>query len=114
MRRPALLVAGAALGSSMVRAIFVECVETVVEIVVANAVGRPSGVTNNDFARARSLSRILWKSKTLSPGILQASHSLYHFFFPDGIAYQGDVFEVFEFFERLEISKLGNVVVCQD
>jgi len=37
------------------------------------------------------LSRILWKSKTLSPGNLQASHSRYHFFsltgFPKRLRY---------------------------
>ena len=39
----------------------------------------------------RTLSRILWKSKTLSPGNLQASHSRYHFFsltgFPKRLKY---------------------------
>lgn len=37
------------------------------------------------------MSRILWKSKTLSPGNLQASHSRYHFFsltgFPSRLKY---------------------------
>jgi hypothetical protein len=33
----------------------------------------------------RTLSRILWKSITLSPGILQASHSRYHFFSLTGL-----------------------------
>jgi len=37
------------------------------------------------------LSRILWKSKTLSPGNLQVSHSRYHFFsltgFPNRLKY---------------------------
>jgi hypothetical protein len=32
------------------------------------------------------LSRILWKSKTLSPGNLQVSHSRYHFFSLTGFA----------------------------
>jgi len=39
----------------------------------------------------RTLSRILWKSKTLSPGNLQVSHSRYHFFsltgFPSRLKY---------------------------
>lgn len=43
----------AGLGSSVVTANF-EVDETVVEIVVARAVGRPSAVKNNDFAVSRS------------------------------------------------------------
>lgn len=36
--------------------------------------------TIGEGAGERTLSRILWKSRTLSPGNLQASHSRYHFF----------------------------------
>jgi hypothetical protein len=43
------------------------------------------------MGRGRTLSRIRWKSKTLSPGNLQVSHSRYHFFsltgFPNRLKY---------------------------
>jgi len=87
----------AALGSSIVSTDLDECFDTVSETVVANAVGRPSAVTNSDLACARSLSLILWKSITLSAGNLQASHSRYHFFFAHGIAEQGYVFQMLQF-----------------
>ena len=54
MRRPALPVVGAAFGSSRVRTVLVECTDTVDAILVASAVGRPSGVTNKAFACALS------------------------------------------------------------
>lgn len=54
INRPALRLLAAALGSSIVSVVFVECVDTVVEMVVARAVGRPSAVTNNCFACVRS------------------------------------------------------------
>jgi len=48
--RPALTVDAAGRGSSVVTAALEECVETVVDIVVARAVGRHSAVRNNDLA----------------------------------------------------------------
>ena len=45
--RPAFAEGTASLGSSVVTVVF-ECVDTVVDIVVANAVGRPSAVRNRD------------------------------------------------------------------
>jgi hypothetical protein len=53
MSRPALAVGAASLGSSVVTAVF-ECVDTVVEIVTARAVGRSSAVRNSDLAAWRS------------------------------------------------------------
>ena len=55
--RPALTVYAAGRGSSVVTTALDECVETVVDIVVARAVGRPSAVRNNDLAAWRSCIR---------------------------------------------------------
>jgi hypothetical protein len=44
-----------------------------------------SSKIGGDGAGERTLSRILWKSTTLSPGILQASHSRYHFLSRTGL-----------------------------
>ena len=52
--RPAFPTSGCDLGSSIVIAIFVPCFETVVDIVVASAVGRPSAVRNSDRPACRS------------------------------------------------------------
>ena len=41
-------------GSSVVTAAFVECTDTVVDMVVARAVGRPSAVKNIDLPTWRS------------------------------------------------------------
>jgi len=49
INRPALAVGTASLGSSVVTAVF-ECVDTVVDIVVARAVGRSSAVRKSDLA----------------------------------------------------------------
>lgn len=54
IKRPAFIVVGASFGSSNVRTVLVECLETVSDIVVASAVGRPSAVRNSDLACARS------------------------------------------------------------
>ena len=54
IKRPALSVVDAALGSSIVSTALDECFDTVSETVVASAVGRPSGVTNSDLPCARS------------------------------------------------------------
>jgi len=54
MRRPALKDGAARRGSSVVTADFEDCVETVVDIVVARAVGKFSAVMNSDFAFSRS------------------------------------------------------------
>jgi hypothetical protein len=101
MRRPALPVAGAALGSSVVTAALEAAEEIVSAILSANAFGRPSAVVKSAFAaclscesarhacrsmydtvdwNGRTLSLILWKSRTLSEGMRHASHSRYHFF----------------------------------
>lgn len=53
INRPALTVDAAGRGSSVVTATL-DCVDTVVDIVDAKAVGRPSAVRNNDFAAWRS------------------------------------------------------------
>jgi hypothetical protein len=50
INRPALTVDAAGRGSSVVTAALEDCVDTVADIVVAKAVGRPSAVRNNDFA----------------------------------------------------------------
>jgi len=71
IKRPAFPISGAAFGSSLVIAALEDCVDTVVDNVVARAVGRFSAVRNRAFAACRSLSRILWKS----------------FFFPNGVAH---------------------------
>lgn len=104
INRPAFTWADAAFGSSALVAVFAAFEETVVDIVEARPVRRPSGVTKRDCAACRSLkyhkrsvsqksrvswgvyweehtfSLILWKSSTLSEGILKIIHSLYHFF----------------------------------
>lgn len=54
INRPAFMVGAASLGSSVVTAAFVECTDTVVDMVVARAVGRPSAVKNNDLPTWRS------------------------------------------------------------
>lgn len=54
IRRPAFPAKGAGLGSSVVSATLVDCVDTVVDIVVASAVGRFSAVRNSDLAVLRS------------------------------------------------------------
>lgn len=59
MSRPAFPDATTGRGSSVEIVCFVEFVETVVDIVVANEFMRPSGVKNNPLAVFRSLSRIL-------------------------------------------------------
>lgn len=46
----------------------------------------------------RTLSRILWKSKTLSPGNLQASHSRYHFFSRTGFPIKDTYFSLLRSF----------------
>jgi len=78
--RPALPGAITGRGSSAIVTFFAAPVDTVVDNVVAREFMSPSAVKNKPFAACLSLSRILWKSKTLSPGNLQASHSRYHFF----------------------------------
>lgn len=59
INRPALPASGTGLGSSIVIATFVLCFETVVDIVVASAVGRPSAVRNSDLPVCRSY--MVWK-----------------------------------------------------
>lgn len=54
MSRPALPATGSGLGSSTVIATFVLCFETVVDIVVVSAVGKPSAVRNSDRPAWRS------------------------------------------------------------
>jgi hypothetical protein len=54
--RPALVGGAANLGSSVVTAVL-DCVDTVVDIVVARAVGRSSAVRNSDLAARRSCTR---------------------------------------------------------
>ncbi len=62
--RPALIVGAACRGSSIINAALVACVfETVVEMVVASAVGRFSAVTNNVLPAFRSyvcVSKVEW------------------------------------------------------
>lgn len=52
--RPAFPDSAAGLGSSMVTAAFAPCFDTVVDIVVARAFGKPSAVRNKDFPASRS------------------------------------------------------------
>ena len=59
INRPALPASGTGLGSSIVMATFVLCFETVEDIVVASAVGRPSAVRNSDLPVCRSY--MVWK-----------------------------------------------------
>jgi hypothetical protein len=47
----------------------------------------------------RTLSRILWKSKTLSPRSLQTSHSRYHFFSRTGLPISEIYFKNFSSFK---------------
>lgn len=54
INRPAFIVGAAGRGSSVVTAALEDCLETVVDIVVASAVGSFSAVINRDFAAARS------------------------------------------------------------
>lgn len=54
INRPAFPASGTGLGSSIVMATLVPCFETVVDIVVASAVGRPSAVRNSDLPVCRS------------------------------------------------------------
>lgn len=54
IRRPAFPAGNVGLGSSMVMAAFASFLETVVDIVVARAVNRPSGVRNTDLPVCRS------------------------------------------------------------
>jgi hypothetical protein len=104
MSRPAFAAADGARGSSVDTICFGACEETVVESVVPSALSRPSSVRKRavDVLRSytrthepssqtrerrarRTLSRMRWKSKTLSPGNRQASHSRYHFFSRTGL-----------------------------
>jgi len=54
IKRPALPISGASFGSSVVTRPFDDCVDTVVDRVVARAVGRFSAVTKSAFAACRS------------------------------------------------------------
>jgi len=89
--RPAFPGATTERGSSAPATFFFAPVDTVVDNVVAREFMSPSAVKNKPLAACLSLSRILWKSKTLSPGNLQVSHSRYHFFsltgFPSRLKY---------------------------
>lgn len=106
IRRPAFPGTATGRGSSVDTTCFEVCVAEV-DIEVASAFIRPSAVRKSfleasrschfrrepqnhplsalqwhggEFCEPRTLSRIRWKSKTLSAGNLQASHSRYHFF----------------------------------
>ena len=57
INRPAFPTGRVALGSSMVMAVLVPCLETVVDIVVARALSWPSAVRNTDLLVSRSYTR---------------------------------------------------------